>query len=72
MAAGTTLKMSFETMTGKKTWSYGHANPSVTLANVKALGQAMVTNGSVYQNQPLTLTSAKLVTTTESEFDLTQ
>lgn len=71
MADSTVLKMTFETSTGKKTWSYKYAKPGMTLANVRALGSAMITNGSIYANQPLVLSGAKIVTTTESDFDLT-
>lgn len=71
MADSTTLKMTFETSTGKKTWSFKYAKPALATQNVKSLGAAMIANGSVYANQPLALTAAKMVTTTEEDYDLT-
>jgi len=71
MAAGTTLKMTFETSSGSATFSFAHAKPSTTKASVQNLGSVMISNGAIYQKQPLLLKSAKLVTTTESEYDLT-
>lgn len=70
MAAGTQLKMQFDTLSGTKTWTYNYAKTSATANQVKALGAAMITNGEIYNTPPLVLKSAKLVTTTESEFDL--
>lgn len=72
MPYSTVLKMKFDTMGGSKTWSFKYAKSagSMTLANVKALGQAMITNGSIYQHHPTALTDARIVTTTEDVFDL--
>lgn len=70
MAAGTKLQMVFETSTGSKTWTFNYAKPGMGVTNVKALGQAMITNGSVYEAPPLLLKSAKEVTTSETEYDL--
>lgn len=70
MATGTVLKMTFDTMGGQKTWTFKYAKPSTTVANVKALGQAMVTNGSIYNHPPTALVKAIQVTTTESVYDL--
>lgn len=65
-----TLKMKFDTMSGSSTWSFKNAKQTATLANVRALAQAMIDNGSVYQKQPVRLTEAKVVTTTEQVYDL--
>ncbi len=70
MAAGVSLKMKFDTMSGSRTWTYKEANPSVTTAQVKALGQAMIDNGSIYQHVPMKLVSAIQVTVAESAYDL--
>lgn len=70
MAAGTSLKLKFDTMSGSKTWTYKYANPSATSQQVKALGQAMIDNGSIYQNVPMKLVSAIQVITEETEYDL--
>lgn len=70
MAEGTRLQLQFETMSGVKTWSFNYAKASPTLANVKALMQAMIANGEIYKTPPLVAYSAKTVTTSENEFDL--
>lgn len=70
MASGVSLKMKFDTMSGSKTWSYKYADPSATVSQVKALGQAMIENGSIYQNVPMKLVSAIQVVTEENEYDL--
>lgn len=70
MASGTVLKMTFDTLAGQKTWTFKYARPSTSVANVKALGQAMITNGSIYNHQPTALVKALEVTTTESVYDL--
>lgn len=72
MAVTTVLKMKFDTMRGSKTWSFKYAKSasSIASADVKALGQAMITNGSIYRYHPTALTDARVVTTTEDVFDL--
>ena len=70
MASGTVLKLTFDTMGGSKTWTFKHARPSAGSANVKALGAAMVANGSIYNHPPTALTKAVEVTTSESVYDL--
>lgn len=71
MAAGTKLVIQYATATGdtvNHTWNY--ANPSATTSAVKALAGGTITNGSIFAKVPVLTKSAKLVTTTESEFDL--
>ena len=71
MAAGTKLVVGFQTSTGKSmTLTYNHASPSATKANVKALMNGIIANGLIFASVPATAKSAKLVTTTESEYDL--
>ena len=70
MAAGTSLKMKFDTMSGSKTWSFSYANAGATAANIKALGAAMIANGSILTNVPVRLTEAKTVTTSEHVYDI--
>lgn len=70
MASGNTLKMQFDTLSGTKTWSFKYAKAAATTANVKALGTAMISNGEIYTNPPLVLKSAKMVVTTETEYDI--
>ena len=70
MATGTTLKMTFDTLSGEKTWTFKYAKPNATVQNVKALGAAMISNGAIYPHPPLVLKAAKTVTTTENDYDL--
>lgn len=70
MASGTQLKMQFDTLSGSKTWTYNYAKSSATVTQVKALGASMIANGEIYTTPPLVLKSAKLVVTTEQEYDL--
>lgn len=70
MASGVALKLKFDTMSGSRTWTYNNANPSASAAQVKAAAQAMIDNGSVYQNVPVKLVSAIQVTTAESVYDI--
>ncbi len=64
------LVLTFGTMGGDKNFSYNYASTDATPATVKALGTAIVTNGSVFEDTPVSLKAAKLVTTTEEEYDL--
>ena len=70
MAEGTRLQLTFDTMSGSKTWSFNYAKPSASVDVIKAVGQAMVTNGSIFENVPISLRSAKTVTTSENVYDL--
>ncbi len=71
MAAGVKLVLGFETASGKSmTLSYNYAKQTATLANVKALMNGIIANGSIFANVPATSKSAKTVTTTENEYDL--
>lgn len=70
MASGTVLKMTFDTLAGQKTWTFKYARPSAGSASVKALGAAMIANGTIYNHQPTNLVKALEVTTTESVYDL--
>lgn len=70
MAEGTTLKLKFDTMSGSRTWAFKNAKASATKEQVKALGNAMVTAGDFFSAQPVRLVDARIVTTTESAYDL--
>lgn len=64
------LVMGFGTTDGSKTVSLNYAKSSVSPSQVKTLMQAFITNGTIFEAQPLTMRSAKLVTTSETPFDL--
>lgn len=70
MAEGTRLQLTFDTMSGSRTWSFNYAKASASTALVKAVGQAMITNGSIFSAPPVKLRSAKTVVTTENVYDL--
>lgn len=71
MAEGTRLQIKFETMAGLKTWNINYAKPSMNTADVKALMNGMIQNGSIFEYPPIRAYSAKTITTSENEFDLT-
>lgn len=60
MAVISTLKIKMGTLSGTKTFSFKYAKNGVTSAQVKALAQALITNGSVYKYPPQVLDSATL------------
>ena len=71
MASGVKLVLGFETAAGKSmTLTYNHANPSATAAQVKALMNGIIANGSIFATVPATAKSATKVVTEESEYDL--
>lgn len=70
MAESTTLKLKFDTMSGSRTWSFKNAKASATAEQVKNLGNVMVAAGDFFSSQPVRLVEAKIVTTTESAYDL--
>ena len=62
--AGTSLQIKFGTTRGDKTWTFNYAKQALTEQAVRSVAQAMIDNGSIFQNQPLSLQSAQLVQTT--------
>ena len=71
MAEGTKLVLAFETSEEKTaSYTFNYAKPSATVAQVKSLMQAMITNTSTLENTLVGMKSAKTVTTTETAYDL--
>ncbi|MBQ2675304.1 MAG: hypothetical protein IJG07_11595 [Prevotella sp.] len=75
MAAGTSLVIAYESSDGgttTHTWKY--AKPSATPAQVQALIAATIssTNNVIFSKVPIAVKSAKMVTTTETEYDLNE
>ena len=67
MASGTKLHLVFGTNSASKaTFNYNYADREVTTATVRALMNGMITNGSIFENVPTAIESAKLVTTAET------
>lgn len=70
MANTTRLVITCETAAGDKNFSYNYINAEIATPIVKQIGNAIVTNGSIFKNIPLTFKAAKTVTTTEVDFDI--
>ena len=70
MASGTKLQIRCGTSSGEKTWTFNYAKSNATTANIRALAQALVENGSIYKYPPLVANSAKLIVTSETSIDL--
>lgn len=71
MAEGSKLVLTFDTSEGKTaTINFNYAKPAATTANVKSLMQAMITNTQVFATTLVSAKSAKVVTTSESTYDL--
>lgn len=73
MAEGTKLQYVFETSEDKNTTiTFKYAKPTATAAQVKALAQALITNTGTLENTLVSVKSAKMVTTTETAYDLSE
>lgn len=71
MAVISTLKMRMGTLSGEKTFSFKYVNAAtLTAEKVKALAQAMITNGEVYKYPPQVLTSATLEQVESTSIDV--
>ena len=71
MAAGTKLVLTFATADGESmNLTYNYAKPSTTLGQVQTLMNGIITAGEIFAKVPVLAKGAKLVTTTESEYDL--
>lgn len=71
MASVCVLKTTFRKGNGDSlVFSHRYADPEVSASNVKAFMQSMVTNGDIFENVPVSISSAKKVTTEETAIDL--
>lgn len=70
MAASSKLILRFGTTSGEKNFSYNYGNAEATSLSIKNAMQAFIDNGSIFKYPPLTMISAKVQLTTETEFDL--
>ena len=66
------LVLTFAGTNGDVTFSYAYVKDSVTTSNVKSLVNGLITNGSIFANPPVSAKSAKIVTTSEEPFDLSE
>ena len=71
MSTTTKLALTFNIGNNKTSvMNYNYAKPTVTEAQVQALATGLVTNGSIFKKVPLSVKSAKLVTTETTEFNV--
>lgn len=71
MAEGTKLQLVFETNESKNmTMTFSYAKPTATASDVRTLMQAIITNNGIFENVPTVMKSAKMITTTEQVYDL--
>ena len=71
MAAGTMLVLEFADAGGNSLFfSFPYGNSEATSLSVKNAMNSFIDNGSIFIKPPVSIRSAKAVTTTESKFDL--
>ena len=71
MAAGTKLELEFLDTNGKSLFFvFPFADPGASSTEVKALINAIIANGDIFAHIPVTAKSAKNVTTSEHEYNL--
>ena len=71
MAAGSKLVLTFEAGDGSPfVHVYNYADPEATAADVKALVNGIIANGSIFARIPVTAKSAEIVSMTEKEISL--
>ena len=65
------LVMTFAGSTGAEhSMTYNYVDDETPSSAVKALVNGIIANGSIFANVPVTAKGAKIVTTTETVFDL--
>lgn len=65
------LVYTFTDSTGTKfNMSYNYADEDVNSSDVKTAGQAIVANGEIFEKVPVALVGAKIIVTTETEFNI--
>lgn len=69
MAISTKLVVICGTTSGKRNFSWNYVRSDLDTSTAKAVCEALITNSSLFTYAPLMYESAKLITTTESEFD---
>ena len=71
MASGVQLVLGFETeYSSNMVLTFNYAKPAPQEEKVKALVNGIIANGSIFANVPAVAKSAKVVTTTEQKYDL--
>ena len=71
MAIGTKLVITFiDSNAHERNFSFAYASPTATSNAIKTAAQAIITNGSIFQNVPVAVKDAKLVTITETNINV--
>ena len=71
MASGCKLVITFiDTTSMERDFTFNYAKSSATVENIKALAQGIITNGSIFENVPVSAKIAKLVVTSETTIDV--
>lgn len=70
--ASSKIVIDFAGQNGDTRFTYGYAKPDTTLAAMKALVNGLIANNTLFENPPITAKSAKIVTTTEDNYDLSE
>jgi len=71
MAAGTKIVLEFTSATGSSArFSYNYANADANAALVKNAMNTMITQNAIFKSKPAAIQGAKIVVTTETEYDL--
>ena len=52
-------------------FTFNYAKSNASTANIKALANGLITNGSIFEHVPVTAKTAKLVVTNETTIDVT-
>lgn len=71
MATSTKIVLNFAKANGNDmSLSYAYARQDVSNASIKSLMQGIVANGAIFENVPVAIRSAKIVTTDTTDVDL--
>ena len=71
MADGTKLVLTFlDQYDGTIVFTFPYAKASATAANVKNLMNVIIANGDIFEDKPVTMLSARTITTSETAYDL--
>lgn len=65
-----TLQVKVMTAAGTKTMSWKYAATDADSSDLQAFFQGLITYGAIFENQPLAVQSAKYVTRTETDIEI--
>ena len=71
MTESSKLKLVFKNAGGEDVnFTFSSADKNVESSDVRALMNGMITNGTIYTNVPVAISSATMITTTETEINV--